>query len=51
MEYYNTRRLHSALYYLTPEDYLNGRVNERLKISDMKLYKAGLNRIEAKNAA
>ncbi|MGC8596132.1 MAG: transposase, partial [Candidatus Kryptoniota bacterium] len=24
IEYYNTRRLHSALYYLTPEDYLNG---------------------------
>ncbi|MGC9125831.1 MAG: transposase [Caldisericaceae bacterium] len=51
IEYYNTRRLHSALYYLTPEDYLNGRVNEKLKIRDMKLYKARLNRTEAKHAA
>ena len=30
IEYYNTKRLHSALYYLTPEDVLMGRANERI---------------------
>lgn len=28
--YYNTRRLHSALFYLTPEDFLQGRVQRRI---------------------
>jgi Transposase and inactivated derivatives len=51
IDYYNTKRLHSSLYYLTPEDFLNGRIDERLKVRDEKLYQARLNRIEAKNAA
>ena len=51
IDYYNTKRLHSSLYYLTPEDFLNGRIDERLKLRDEKLYRARLNRIEAKNAA
>jgi len=51
IDYYNTKRLHSSLYYLTPEDFLNGRIDERLKLWDEKLYQARLNRIEAKNAA
>lgn len=29
--YYNTKRLHSAIYYLTPEDVLLGRTEDRLK--------------------
>ena len=41
----------SSLYYLTPEDFLNGRIDERFKVRDEKLYQARLNRIEAKNAA
>jgi hypothetical protein len=45
------QRLHSSLYYLTPEDFLNGRIDERLKLLGEKLYQARLNRIEAKNAA
>jgi len=51
IDYYNTKRLHSSLYYLTPEDFLNGRIDERLKVRDEELYRARLNRIEAKNAA
>ncbi len=41
----------TILYYLTPEDFLNGRVDERLKLRDENLYQARLNLIEAKNAA
>ena len=51
IDYYNIKRLHSSLYYLTPEDFLNGRIDERLKARDEKLYQARLNRMEAKNAA
>jgi len=45
------QRRHSSLYYLTPEDLLNGRFDERLKLWDEKLYQARLNRMGAKNAA
>ena len=38
----------SSLYYLTPGDFLNGRIDERLKLRDEKLYQARLNRIETK---
>jgi len=51
IDYYNTKRLHSSLYYLTPEDFLNGRIDERLKVRDEKLYQARLNGTEAKNTA
>jgi len=50
-DYWKTKRLHSSLYYLTSGDFLNGRVDESLKVRDEKLYQARLNRIEAKNAA
>lgn len=40
INFYNTQRLHSALYYLTPEDYLLGRDKERIKVRCMKLNKA-----------
>jgi putative transposase len=51
IEYYNTKRLHGALFYLTPKDFLNGKVEERIKLRDNKLYQAKLNRTETKNAA
>lgn len=51
IEYYNTKRLHGALFYLTPEDFLKARVEDRIKLRDNKLYQAKLNRIEARNAA
>lgn len=38
--YYNTQRLHSALFYLTPEDFLTGRVTSRLNERNDKLHKA-----------
>ena len=37
IEYYNTKRLHSAIYYLTPEDVLLGRTKARLKERQEKL--------------
>jgi putative transposase len=40
IEFYNTKRLHSALRYLTPEDYFLGRNEERLKVRYIKLQKA-----------
>jgi putative transposase len=40
INFYNTQRLHSAIYYLTPEDYLLGRDKERIKVRCMKLNNA-----------
>lgn len=37
---YNYQRLHSSLYYLTPEDFLEGRVTEKLEIREKKLLDA-----------
>lgn len=51
IEYYNTKRLHSSLYYLTPEDFLFDRVEEKLKLRKAKLDKARENRIKARDAA
>jgi len=49
--FYNTKRLHSSLYFLTPEDFLCGRIDERLRLRDEKLLKAKLNRQKARNVA
>ncbi len=51
IEYYNTKRLHSSLYYLTPEDVLLGRVEQRLSERQSKLDKARKNRLVQQNAA
>jgi transposase len=40
INFYNTKRLHSALFYLTPEDYFLGRDKERIKVRCIKLNKA-----------
>lgn len=40
IEYYNTKRLHSALYYLTPEDVLLNRAKERLQEREQKYARA-----------
>jgi putative transposase len=50
VEHYNTKRLHSSLFYLTPEDFLLNRIDEKLKIREYKLLKAKLNRLEVRNA-
>jgi len=49
VDYYNTKRLHSSLYYLTPEDFLLGRVDEKLKLRERKLKEAKQNRYEVRN--
>ena len=50
IEFYNTKRLHSSLYYLTPNDYLNGSIKEKLEVRENKLQEARKNRIEIRNA-
>jgi putative transposase len=51
VEFYNTKRLHSALNYLTPEDYVKGRVDERLNEREQKLLMAKKLRYSVKNAS
>jgi putative transposase len=46
IDYYNNNRLHSSLNYLRPVDYLNGNVDELLKIRQEKLDAAAANREE-----
>lgn len=50
IEFYNKKRLHSALNYLTPEDYLLDRVDSRLAERDKKLLDATLFRYNARLA-
>lgn len=49
--YYNTKRLHSSLFYLTPEDFLIDRVEEKLKVREWKLKEAKLKRSEVRYAS
>jgi len=51
IEFYNTKRLHSSLFYLTPNDYLKGNVEEKLKVRQNKLNEARNNRIKIRNLA
>lgn len=44
--FYNTKRLHASLSYLTPEDYLLGRNNEKLVDRELKLEKAEIKRAD-----
>lgn len=46
IDYYNRVRLHSSLFYLTPEDFLLGREKERITQRESKLQQAALNREE-----
>ena len=50
VEFYNTKRLHSSLCYLTPEDFMLGRMKEKLDVRESKLTEARKNRIEMRNA-
>lgn len=49
VNFYNNKRLHSSLFYLTPDDFLNGRVEDKLQIRQNKLNNAKLNRIKLKH--
>jgi transposase InsO family protein len=51
IEYYNTKRLHSSLFYLTPDDFLNGRISEKLIERNTKLMLAKKARYEVKNVS
>ena len=44
IKYYNTKRLHSSLFYITPEDFLNNKTGEILKTRQKKLDEAAENR-------
>jgi transposase InsO family protein len=48
IDYYNTKRLHSSLYYLTPEDFLFDRIQVKLKLRETKLNEAKANRTKAR---
>jgi hypothetical protein len=49
INFYNTKRLHSSLFYLTPDDFLNGRVDEKIKVRNTKLQLAKKARYEVRN--
>jgi transposase InsO family protein len=49
INYYNNNRLHSSLFYLTPDDFLNGRITEKLETRNTKLQLAKKARYEVKN--
>jgi transposase InsO family protein len=49
IDFYNTKRLHSSLYYLTPEDFLSNRIDEKLNLREGKLKIARENRRNARN--
>jgi transposase InsO family protein len=44
--YYNSERLHSAIWYLTPDDIFYGRTSERLAARREKLHTANIKRRE-----
>ncbi len=46
IDYYNRVRLHSAISYLRPEDYLLGKGKEKIAVREEKLAKASKNRAE-----
>ncbi len=46
IEFYNNKRLHSGIYYLTPEEVFEGKMRERLEERNKKLDKARKLRIE-----
>jgi len=44
VDFYNNKRLHSSLYYLTPFDFLSGSIQSKLNIREQKLRDARRNR-------
>jgi len=49
VDFYNTKRLHSSLFYLTPEDFLMNRTDEKINIRIAKLQSAKIKRYQVKN--
>lgn len=50
VDFYN-KRLHSSLYYLTPADFLYGRVDEKIRVREEKLRRAKLARFKTRLAS
>ena len=51
ISYYNKNRLHSAIYYLTPEDVLLSRTKQRLKMREEELDQARIERTRLRRCA
>lgn len=51
INFYNSKRLHSSLFYLTPEDFLFGRIEDKINVRKEKLALAKAKRIEVKIAS
>jgi putative transposase len=51
IDHYNTKRLHSSLFYLTPNDFLNSRIYVKLEERNTKLLLAKKARYEVKNVS
>jgi transposase InsO family protein len=51
VDYYNNKRLHSSLFYLTPDDFLNNRITEKLEQRNIKLQLAKKTRYEVKHVS
>ena len=51
IDYYNNKRLHSSLFYLTPDDFLNNRITEKLEQRNTKLLLAKKARYEVKHVS
>jgi transposase InsO family protein len=51
IEIYNTKRLHSSLFYLTPEEVLTGKTSERIEERERKLEEAAQKRRQLRSAA
>ena len=51
VNFYNTKRLHSSLLYLTPDDFLLNRIDEKINIRNSKLQKAKFERYKVKNVS
>jgi putative transposase len=49
IDYYNNERLHSSLFYLTPNDFLNDRISEKLELRNAKLQSAIKARYQVRN--
>jgi len=51
VNYYNTKRLHSSLFYLAQGDFLLGRVEEKLNEREQKLKEDKQNRTKVRYAS